>query len=113
MFRLEINGVETDPSTMYFHAQDNPYPGGKEYSLFISEPNLVRFIEARFPSGTRHALSKDQASSLFGLISPVISLTFGRRNVDFFANTIETLEVREKEIRLHGVCSPRVSRKKS
>jgi hypothetical protein len=98
--RLLIDGTDMDLSNIWIHSQDDPYPGGHRYGLWLSEPLASSWLAS--------------GCGLFGL-SSVLALAqmLGRARESeaavFVLNTIERVAQEDQGVEIEGECSPHCS----
>jgi hypothetical protein len=96
--RLLVDGTEVDLSEVWVHRQDDPYPGGHRYRLWLPES-----VTAHWPGNVQRDLMW-----LDGVIG------FWRREqgpgkagpLAFVLNTIEKITQAESGVEIDGECSP-------
>jgi hypothetical protein len=96
--QLRIDEAEADLTEVWIHRQDDPYPGGLRYRLWLPESLL-----AQWPANAQKDLM---------WVDGVLS--FWRREQRtrkagppaFVLNTIEKIAQAERGIEIHGECSP-------
>lgn len=109
-FDLLVDGQPLDPGTFHMHFQAEPYPGGHEYRLVISDADILQQAIRTFGLGSHTIVSETQARSFMSFVPPLMSLKCGRHQTQYYGNTMSEIAVNEKECVMSGCCSPVVSR---
>jgi len=97
---LRIDDAEADLGSVWVHAQDDPYPGGHRYRLWLPEPSTAWWLDA--------------TGDLLGLGT---ALAHWRREGGtrssgtgvFVLNTIEAVARADGGVEVQGECSPHCS----
>ena len=111
--RLRIDEMETDFGEVWLHAQDDPYPGGHRYSLWLPDSmardwlSHVGLEPGRRYDGVEH-LSRD---GLFWLAAALACWRMGQERQEakpwlFVLNTITQVVPGNQGVEVRGVCSP-------
>ena len=93
--RLLIDGAEVDLSDVWIHSQDDPYPGGHRYRLWLPEP-----LAGSWSGGGLLALGSALAAA------PRAVRTREPGEPAFVLNTIEKVTPGEQGVEIEGECSP-------
>jgi hypothetical protein len=98
---LLIDGAEVDAGHVWTHAQDDPYPGGHRYRLWLPEPLASPWLSVgRGLSGLDTALASVRAAKQVQEI----------KTPRFVLNTIDSVTRGEQGVEIQGECSPHCSR---
>lgn len=111
-FELKVDGRAVDARRLECHFQSDPYPGGCRYELTIGDMETVAHGKKEFGSGTHREISESKSRNFFSFLDGMRQIKIGRENPpQFWANTIDDLEVFDEKLVLKGVCSPHVINK--
>jgi hypothetical protein len=108
-FLLNVEGQSADVRSLMCHFQGDPYPGGLTYQLTIRDADVMAESKKRFGTGKHRRLDSQKQSSFLSYLFPIIGLKCGRSEFQYWANTIDELDLSEDALILKGVCSPHVS----
>jgi hypothetical protein len=108
-FLLTIDGEAADARRLECHFQGDPFPGGHCYELIIHDKDTIDYAKKEFGIGIHRQISDFKSISLLSFLGGMKSIKIGRENPpQFWANTIDDLEVSDDRVVLKGVCSPHV-----
>jgi hypothetical protein len=99
--RLLMDATEVDLSEIWIHRQDDPYPGGHRYCLWLPES-----LSAQWPANARKDLMWLDGVLGFWRWE---QRTQKARPPGFVLNTIEKITQAESGVEIHGECSPHCS----
>jgi hypothetical protein len=107
-----VEGRPVDIASIFFHFQQDPYPGGLTYSLRAKDPNVSAFIEPL----EQENLGKDQRRMMLSLGALRTSLGFTPDGLArlrsapllYWANTVDEFFLNGDEVFVRGVASPHV-----
>jgi hypothetical protein len=108
-FTLSVEGKSADARSLMCHFQAEPHPGGLQYRLAIHDGDVITEGTKLFGLGKHHRLESRKQSSFLSYLFPMIGLKCGRSKFQFWANTIDEVELSENVLILRGVCSRNVS----
>jgi hypothetical protein len=108
LVELKIDGRAYSCRAVDFLYQRDPYPGGHEYELRIS--NVRTKARFRGIDSGRHIRPSDELRfkiqfQLTALLAESASLEQEPSDVQFFLNTIDEVTINDNEIFIQGVCS--------
>jgi hypothetical protein len=107
-FSLIVDGAPADVRALMCHFQQDPYPAGKRYQLRIRDTDVLSEAKKQFGVGARGNLERSKQSSFLTYLFPMIAMKCGQVALQFWANTIDRLEISDDELVLNGACSPHV-----
>ena len=108
-FILTIDGNAADARRLECHFQDDPFPGGHRYELIIHDKDVIDYAKKKFGIGAGQSVGSFDGRGFFGFLGGMKSIKIGRENPpQFWANTIDDLELSDDKLVLKGVCSPHV-----
>jgi hypothetical protein len=107
-FLLIIDNEEADVRSLMCHFQQDPYPGGRTYSLTIRDKDIISAAKKQFGPGLQHPEQTKQ-SSFLSYLYPMIGMKCGRIEQRFWANTVNDLDLCEDVLVIKGICSPHIS----
>lgn len=112
MIQATVDGGAVDARRLEMHYQDDPHPGGAQYTLSVDDKELIDLIgrRVRVPASR---LSRAETNWVFNLLRLHVSLHSGRGAPLYWANTVETVDEHAGTLRISGVCSPHVEDKPS
>jgi len=105
-FLLDVDGQSADVRSLMCHFQGDPYPGGLTYQLTIRDAEVISEGKKQFGIGKHRRLDSQKQSGFLSYLFPMIGLKCGRSAFQFWANTIDELDLSEHTLILKGVCSP-------
>jgi len=111
MSNVLVDGVSVPLGCMYYLRQKVPFPGGHNYELRLSNPQLLIAFRARFGSGVHLKPSREDGAWVFSLLRWATVADRREQVAKYFANTIDVLEISETELLVRGECSDVVSAK--
>ncbi len=110
LFELEIDGQAVDARRLECHFQSDPFPGDHRYELTITDAQTIAYAEKEFGNGV-HQISESKSRSFLSFLGGIKQVKIGRENPpQFWANTIDDLELSDEKLVLKGVCSPHINR---
>jgi hypothetical protein len=110
LFQLTVDGQATDARRLECHFQSDPYPGGCRYELTIADAETVAYAKKEFGNGIHRHIGDDESRKFLSFLGGMKQIRIGRENPpQFWANTIDNLEISEDKLALNGICSPHVS----
>lgn len=108
---LTIDGQSFDPQSVCSLYQADPFPGGHEYILAITGPNV--HMSFCWLSATPHEFpDRDLSTRVFWQLDPLLA---GREippehSYKYFLNSIRHISLKPGELRITGECSPVLSK---
>ncbi len=110
LFNLKIDGQAVDARGLECHHQNKPFPGGHHYELIITEGETLSYAKKNFGFGNVQ-LSEDQSRCLLSFLGGILQIRIGKENLpQFWANTIDGIEILDEKLVLLGICSAHVAK---
>jgi hypothetical protein len=112
-FEAFVDGEPVSISVMFYHYQQDPFPGGKRYRVVMNDREWARIFRENAFAGTSGKPSEKDQNSILGLFFDAVSMHLKEnfaKDVRYFANDVGLLEVTEERVVLEGTCSDRVRR---
>jgi hypothetical protein len=108
-FELKVDGQAADARRLECHFQSDPYPGGHHYELTISDVETIAYAKKGFGNGIHREIGEPESRDFLSFLDGIKQIKIGRENPpQFWANTIDDLEVFDDKLVLKGVCSPHI-----
>jgi hypothetical protein len=108
-FQLKVDGRAADARRLECHFQTNPYPGGHHYELAISDADTLAYAKTEFGHGIHRRIGELKSRKVLSFLDGMKPIKIGRENPpQFWANSIDDLELSDERLVLRGVCSPHV-----
>jgi len=111
--RLLIDDNEVDLASVWIHAQDDPYPGGHRYCLWLPGPLGNEWMSkiGLDPAATHKGMERLSRDGLFWLdgvikIWRMTNAALSNAPLLFVINTISQIAPLQEDIEVRGVCSP-------
>lgn len=106
MFTISVDGKHVDPGAFGFHAQQQPYPGGGNFKLLITDPNVVAMFSKHFGEGDVREMPQSTCNHVFNLIRLALDLSCVRHEFQYWGNSIQSMSISSDRVAISGVCSP-------
>ena len=111
--RLLIDDTETDLNSIWIHAQDDPYPGGHRYSLWLPASIAESWLlQIGLEKGQRYdGMEHVSRDALYWLHSALAQWHMqkgdqGGKPCLFVLNTLAQVAPAGQGVEIRGVCSP-------
>jgi hypothetical protein len=105
-FELSVDGQAVDARRLECHFQSEPYPGGCRYLLNIGDVETIAYCRKEFGEGMHEHIADDKSRTLLSFVGGIKQIRIGRVNPpQFWANTVDSLNVSESKVVLKGICS--------
>lgn len=112
--RLEVEGAEVSPGSVWVHHQRDPYPGGLRYRLTVPGCMAAQWVGgllARSGGGIDEHRAREALFLIAGMLSWVRHEATGGGQIPVaelthVLNTIDSVEEGEADYTIGGVCSP-------
>lgn len=106
-FELVVDSQAADARRLECHFQSDPYPSGRRYELTISDAEAIAYVLEVFGGGAHEHVSDSDSRKLLSFLGGIKQIRIGRQNPpQFWANTVDSLDVSENKVVLKGLCSP-------
>lgn len=106
-FRFEVDGVAWQVTQAWFHAQDDPFPGGHRFVLRLLDPRLAKSVLACARPASALPERKTTQDVFDAVHSETTFLEGYGQDFAWMLNTVDRV-VREPngQVVVEGVCSP-------
>jgi hypothetical protein len=108
-FALKVDGENVDARRLECHFQSAPHPGGHRYELIISDAETLSYAKKEFGFGFHREIGNIKSRNFLSFLGGMKPIKIGRENPpQFWANTVDDIEISDDKLVLKGVCSPHV-----
>jgi hypothetical protein len=105
LFELNVDGQAADARRLECHFQSDPFPGGHRYELTITDAETLAYAKKEFGNGV-HQIDEIKSRNFLSFLDGMKQIKIGRENPpQFWANSIDNLEISEGQLLLKGICS--------